>query len=95
MCIPSQIEHTLLSIAGVSPAFQLVVDRKGALDTLHINAERDEVDQVGGDEQLVAEIVHAMRSSLGVGVSVAVVETGSLPRSEGGKLSRTVDNRKV
>ncbi|MDX2379115.1 MAG: phenylacetate--CoA ligase [Acidimicrobiia bacterium] len=94
---PSQVEHTLLGIVGVSPHFQLVVDREGTLDTLHVRVERDEASTGDRppDEAIAGEIVHAMRSSLGVGVTVAIEPHGSLPRSEGGKLGRTIDNRSV
>lgn len=91
---PSQVEHTLLGIVGVSPHFQLVVNREGTLDTLHIRVERDGSGSLA-DDQLITEIVDAMRSSLGVGVTAAIESPGSLPRSQGGKLGRTVDNRSV
>jgi phenylacetate-CoA ligase len=91
---PSQVEHTLLTVEGVSPHFQLVVNREGTLDTLHINVERDVASEPARDDAaLVGEIVHAMRSSLGLGITASIEAAGSLPRSEGGKLSRTVDNR--
>ncbi len=92
---PSQVEHTLLKIAGLSPHFQLVVSREGTMDTLHIRVERDP-DADGpqtSDEALVAKIREAMRSSLGIGVTTSIETLGSLPRSEGGKLSRTIDQR--
>ena len=89
---PSQVEHTLLQLGGVSAHFQLVVDRKGTLDTLHLRVERT-ADSSGGDNDLMSLIMNRMRSSLGLGVSVSVEPTGSVPRSEGGKLSRTDDRR--
>ena len=91
---PSQVEHTLLQIDGVSAHFQLVVERKGTLDTLHLRVER--TPPGGGDDtDLVRKIVAGMRSSLGLGVSVGVEPIGSVPRSEGGKLSRTDDRRTI
>ena len=36
---PSQIEEVLISIEGCEPHYQLVVDRKGALDTLEVRIE--------------------------------------------------------
>ncbi len=91
---PSQVEHTLLGIDGVSPHFQLVVNREGNLDTLHIRVERDGAEDVSEDH-LQSAIVGAMRSSLGIGVTVGIEPVGSLPRSEGGKLARTIDNRSI
>ena len=80
---PSQVEHTLLAVDGVSPHFQLVVNRDGTLDTLHINIERDDAAPSRSDDELLGVIVHGMRSSLGLGVTATIVAAGSLPRSEG------------
>jgi len=91
---PSQVEHALLGIDGVSPHFQLVVRREGTLDTLHIRVERDD-DGAVDDVELTTAIVARMRSALGIGVTAIVEPPGSLPRSEGGKLKRTVDERSV
>ena len=90
---PSQVEHALLEVGGVSPHFQLVVSRAGTLDTLHIHVERDAPGPAPDDAELVRAILARMRSSLGLGVTASIEAAGSLPRSEGGKLSRTVDNR--
>ena len=90
---PSQVEHALLEVGGVSPHFQLVVSRAGTLDTLHIHVERDGPGPAPDDAELVRAILARMRSSLGLGVTASIEAAGSLPRSEGGKLSRTVDNR--
>ena len=94
---PSQVEHTLLSLSGVSAHFQLVVERRGTLDTLHIRVERSADSTAGAtpDDQLVGRIVSGMRSSLGLGVTASVEPPGSVPRSEGGKLSRTDDRRQM
>jgi phenylacetate-CoA ligase len=95
---PSQVEHALLTVDGVSPHFQLVVTRDGTLDKLHIRAETTVEAWAGADTplgDLTARITHAMRSSLGLGVSVSIEAPGSVPRSEGGKLSRTVDQRQL
>ncbi len=103
---PSQVEHTLLNTATESgyranPHFQLVVDREGAMDTLHIRVEPEPGDTANSGTglsdtaktDLAKTIQAAMRSSLGIGVTASVEPLGSLPRSEGGKLSRTVDQR--
>ncbi len=90
---PSQVEHSLLGVEGVSPHFQLVVDREGTLDKLHLRVERTEPDLE--EVHLTRVIIETMRSSLGLGVSVSIEEAGSVPRSEGGKLARTQDNRQL
>ncbi len=90
---PSQVEHTLLAVDGVTPHFQLVVRRKGTLDTLTI---RCETDGTTTDHETLGKIIaDRMHSSLGIGVGVSVEPEGSLPRSEGGKLSRLADQRNL
>lgn len=88
---PSQVEHVLLSTPGVTPHFQLVVEREGTLDTLHIRVEADA--HAGDAETVGRHVTEHMQSSLGLTVTVAIEEPGSVPRSEGGKLNRTVDLR--
>lgn len=88
---PSQVEHVLLSTPGVSPHFQLVVEREGTLDTLHIRVEAE--DESEDADTIARAVTSHMSDALGLTVSVAVERHGSVPRSEGGKLSHTVDHR--
>ncbi len=94
---PSQVEHTLLGVDGVSAHFQLVVERTGTLDSLRLRVERsvDTGATDASDTALQREIVERLRSSLGLGVSVTIEPVGSVPRSEGGKLARTLDQRRL
>ncbi len=84
---PSQVEHTLLAVDGVTPHFQLVVTRAGTLDSLHVRVEGTNVD--------TDQVVGALQSSLGISVTVTVEPDGSVPRSEGGKLNRVDDQRNL
>lgn len=92
---PSQVEHALLGVDLAAPHFRLVVTREGTLDNLTVEVEPVEgagkIDDIG--ERLSGRVSDALRSSLGIGVAVTVAEPGSLPRSEGGKLSRVDDRR--
>ena len=92
---PSQVEHALLGVDLAAPHFRLVVTREGTLDNLTVEVEPVEgagtVDDIGA--RLSGSVSDALRSSLGIGVAVTVAEPGSLPRSEGGKLSRVDDRR--
>jgi phenylacetate-CoA ligase len=84
---PSQIEHALLTVDGVAPHYQLVVERPDTLDevTIHCEAERP------GDD-LADRVRAAIRKQIGVGVSVEVKAPGEIPRSEG-KAVRVIDRR--
>lgn len=88
---PSNIEHTLVGLSGVSPHFQLVVRRDGTLDTLEVRVEPDPADA----DLDAGTIAHALASALGVAVEVTVEAPGSVPRSEGGKLNRVDDRREL
>ena len=92
---PSQVEHALLGVELAAPHFRLVVTREGTLDNLTVEVEPVEgagtIDDIGA--RLSGSVADALRSSLGIGVAVTVAEPGSLPRSEGGKLSRVDDRR--
>jgi phenylacetate-CoA ligase len=95
---PSQVEHALLTVEGISPHFQLVVTRNGTLDELEVRAEAAPEAWSGADtptDDLARRVVHALRSALGLGVTVTIEAPGSVPRSEGGKLSRTLDQRQL
>lgn len=86
---PSNIEHALLQVDGVSPHHQIVVTRQGTLDTLEVQVESS----VADTDTLASTINHQLTSALGINVKVTVLADGELPRSEGGKLSRTLDQR--
>jgi len=94
---PSQVEHALLEIPEVGRHFQIVVDRKGALDTMLVRVEVSEEafsDKITDLMMIRKMVEHRLKSSLNVGVAVELVEPGSLPRFEG-KAKKVVDRRSI
>jgi len=94
---PSQIEDVLFAIEGCQPHYQLVVDRKGSMDTLEVRIEVTEnifFDEMKLQKAFLDQIERRIDSVLGVGAVVKLVEPSSLPRVEG-KASRVIDNRKI
>jgi len=92
---PSQIEEVLISVEGCEPHYQLVVDRKGALDTLEVRIEVTEnifFDEMKRQRDFLEMVEKRIDSVLGVGVTVKLVEPNSIPRHEG-KSERVIDNR--
>jgi phenylacetate-CoA ligase len=88
---PSTVEHVLLQIGGVAPHYRLVVERPGALDELTLECEP--VAGLEGDREALRERIEtALREHCGLRVDVAVLDPGSIPRSEG-KAVRVVDRR--
>ncbi len=107
---PSQIEAALIQIPELTPHYQLVVTREKTLDELEVRAEvNDQFFRMIGGEILVDETHHAdhavhelrrrvgerLRSALSVNTKVTLLPPGGAPRSEGGKLKRVVDKRKL
>jgi len=92
---PSQIETVLFDIEGTEPHYQIVVDRKGALDEVTVLVEVTEeifFDEMKMQKGLVERIGKAIVQETGVGVNVKLVEKKSLERSEG-KAKRVIDKR--
>ncbi len=94
---PSQIEHVLFEIEGTEPHYEIIVDRKGALDDVTVKVEVSEsifFDEMKKQNELMESIKRRLASELGIGVNVKLVEKKSIERSEG-KAKRVIDLRKI
>ena len=95
---PSQIEEVLLKFAGdITPNYQIIIDRVNNNDTSQINVEMSEEffsDGVKGIEKIEKGITEKLRSTLGIGPKVNLVNPKSIERSEG-KAKRVIDKRKL
>ncbi len=107
---PTQVEEVLKGIPDVVPHYQVIVTREGTLDEVEVKVELAETvfQQVSGEmltddileanEQLRAlrrKIQHELRGNLGLNMKITLMAPGTVPRSEGGKLRRSVDMRKL
>ena len=105
---PSQVESALVGIAHITPHYQLVVRRERTLDDLEVRVEVNEDffrtigseilsdDAVEADHaarRLREQVRHKLQSALGINTRVNIYAPNSLPRSEGGKLRRVLDER--
>jgi phenylacetate-CoA ligase len=94
---PSQIEEALFSVAGGETPYQIVVERKGAMDHLELFVEvTDKIFTLELQKQrsFLETIRKRIASITGVHVDVRLVESNSLPR-QGGKVSRVLDKREI
>jgi phenylacetate-CoA ligase len=92
---PSQVEYTLMSIPEVGQHFQIVVERKGALDDMLVRVELTKgsfSDKINDLMKIRQNVEHRLRNALNVAVDVELVEPGSLPRFEG-KSKKVIDKR--
>ncbi len=94
---PSQIETVLMQSDGLTPHYQLVVDREGTLDVLTVMVEvgegmfSDEVKQLQATERKISKNIKEL---LGVSATVKLVEPKGIARSQG-KAVRVIDNREI
>jgi phenylacetate-CoA ligase len=94
---PSQVQHTLMTIPEVGEHFQIVVDRKGALDTMMVRVELKReafTDNILQLMEVRERISYRLKNALNVGATVELVEPGTLPRFEG-KTKFVVDKRDI
>ncbi len=93
---PSQIETVLLG-AGMTPNYQIIVDRVNNNDTFDVNVEISQ-DMADGPREAVdakqKELVASLKSMLGIKANVNLVEPKAIARSEG-KAVRVIDKRKL
>lgn len=96
---PSQIEEVLLKVSNgaITPNYQIVVDRVNNTDTLDVNVEMSEQmfsDDIRSVEKIERKITEQLRSILGIGATVHLLNPKSIERSEG-KAKRIIDKRKL
>ena len=91
---PSQIETVLINL-GYAPNYQIIVDRVNNLDVFEVKVELteeifdDTLSVLARREKAIAD---AMRSLLGIGPKITLVNPRSIERSEG-KAKRVIDRR--
>ncbi len=96
---PSQIEEVLLKVSGnsITPNYQIIVDRVNNTDTFDVNVEMSETlfaDDIKSIEKVESVITEKLRSALGIGAKVHLVNPNTIQRSEG-KAKRVIDKRKL
>ncbi|QDL96232.1 phenylacetate--CoA ligase [Rhodopseudomonas palustris] len=93
---PSQVESVLVGFPGIAPHYQIVLTREKALDAMTVEVEiapdapRDEAALA----KKAAEVMHHIKSLIGVTCKVAVKSPGEVPRSQG-KAVRVKDQRNI
>ncbi|HZU68913.1 MAG TPA: phenylacetate--CoA ligase [Ktedonobacteraceae bacterium] len=107
---PTQVEEVLKGIPEVVPHYQLIVKREGTLDEVEVKVEvaesvfrevaqealADDVMEIDARIQsLRHRIQQQIRGTLGLNMRVILEPPNTIPRSEGGKLRRVVDQRKL
>jgi len=92
---PSQIESIIIETEGLTPHYQLQVERQGNMDTLTVNVEVNESifsDEIKNLQRLESKVQKNIKEFLGVTAKVKLVEPKGIERSVG-KAKRIVDLR--
>jgi phenylacetate-CoA ligase len=90
---PTQVEELILRIPGLSPHYQCVLTRPNRMDEMTVRVEaRDAHTSTEERSRLATELAGHVKHTIGVTVSVDVVEPNVLARSSG-KLNRILDER--
>ncbi len=107
---PTQVEAVLQDIPEVAPHYQIIVRREGTLDEVEVKVEVTEAFfREVAQETLSEAIVEAdhrlhglrhriqqkIKGTIGLTMTTTLMAPGTVARSEGGKLRRTLDLRKL
>jgi len=88
---PSQVEAVLVGLPGLTPHYQIVLTRAGALDEMTVEVELAP-DFAGDPARKAEEVIHQIKSLVGVTCTVTPKAPGEVPRSQG-KAVRVRDQR--
>ena len=89
---PTQVEEMILQTEGLAPHYQIELNRQGRMDSMTVLVEAR--GDCSGDARDAAcrELVHHIKSNVGVSCQVRVMDPGQVERSAG-KAKRVVDLR--
>jgi phenylacetate-CoA ligase len=90
---PTQVEAVLLELDELTPSYRIVVDRPGTLDEATVEIEVGE--GVAAESGLRERAERLLAQTIGCSIAVVLKPPGALPRSEGGKLQRVDDRRRM
>jgi phenylacetate-CoA ligase len=94
---PTQIEEQVLRDKRLSGTYQIVISRDGHLDNVEVRCELqpDASASLSAADlaTLTKELQHRIKTIIGISTKVAVMDFGTLPRTQTGKARRVWDNR--
>ena len=89
----TQVEEVIEDFDFLLPNYQLIVTREGTMDEVEVRVEvAPEADP--DDTNLSAALKNKIKNTVGLSMKISLEKMGRIPRSQGGKLQRVVDERK-
>lgn len=92
---PTEVELVLGTIEELSPHYRLVITREDTLDELTVEAEVGGSVSESAREGLSERVAGKLKDALGITAKVSLLPENTVPRSEGGKLNRVDDRRRL
>ena len=96
---PSQVEEIVLGVEGLTPHWEIIVDREAGIDTMEVRVEisetMPELDEMKSLEQAKSRVAQKIDTVLGVKAKITLVEPKSIARPGEGKARRVVDRRRI
>ncbi|HJP36861.1 MAG TPA: phenylacetate--CoA ligase, partial [Gammaproteobacteria bacterium] len=89
---PSQIEEQILTVADLSPHYQIEVTRAGNLDRVTVLVELRPGANPRNSNDAATLLTKRIKEMVGISTTVSVVDEGKIARSEG-KAQRVADSR--
>ena len=88
----TQVEEVIHEFDFLSPNYKLIVEREGTMDSVKVEVETAKgVDHQ--NEPFKTQLREKIKNTIGLSMDVELKSHGSIPRSQGGKLSRIEDRR--
>ena len=89
----TQVEDVIQYFPELSPNYQLIVSREGNMDEVEVKVETisDKIEV----QEVQSRLRKKIKDNIGLSMKISLQAPQSIPRSEGGKLSRIVDRRKL
>jgi len=88
----TQVEEVIHDIEELSANYRLIVEREGTMDTVKVEVEREESSRED-EEKLAQTLKDKIKDNIGLSMNVEIKSPKTIPRSQGGKLSRILDKR--
>ncbi|MEO0473792.1 MAG: phenylacetate--CoA ligase [Bacteroidota bacterium] len=89
----TQVEEVLLDIPAFTANYQLHVRREGNMDHVEVKVVPDK--GVVPSEDLAQSLKHSIKDRIGLSMQITLCAEGEIARSQGGKLPRVIDHRKL
>ncbi len=90
----TQVEEVIEQFDFLIPNYQLIVKREGTMDKVQVRVEVAEGADPA-DAALQQQLHQKIKNTIGLSMDIQLEVLGSIPRSQGGKLKRVIDERSV